>query len=76
MYNVLFAFIIAGGLGFTYYNFGEDSIQTFNVITNNDLLQANTWTIQKDYDFKNPNARQTLINDVSFDTRDMNKGNV
>ena len=58
-------------------NSGEyDSIQTSNDITNNDLLQTNKWTIQKDYNFKDNSARQTLINDVSFDTKDYNHGNV
>lgn len=59
-------------------NSGEyDSIQTSNDITNNDLLQTNKWTIQKDYNFKTDNsARQRLISDVSFDTHDANHGNV
>lgn len=68
--------LITGGVIFGMTIFGEDSIQTFNDITNNDLLQANKWRIQKDYDFKNTNALKTLISDVSFDTVDMNGGNV
>ena len=66
--------LITWGVIFGMTIFGGDGIQTFNEIRNNDLLQANKWTIQKDYDFKDPNARKTLVNYVNFDRTDNNWG--
>ena len=79
VYKMLFTAIlgivlITWGVIFGMTIFGGDGIQTFNEIRNNDLLQANKWTIQKDYDFKDPNARKTLVNYVNFDRTDNNWG--